>query len=234
MGAGSSAKRVVAAVVVATAVTSAAVVPARPSAGSSAAASSGSSASSSSTASRPDVEADFVNRINTLRAQKGLRQLVVDAELTAIGRRWAAHMSRNGLRHNPNFQNEVTQDWELLGENVGTGPDVPSIMEAFIKSPSHYKNLVEPRFEEVGVGVVLAGDGTVWTAHQFMQLRPGAAAPPPTTAAPRKAPTKPAPTAPAPPPAAAPAATPAPVARVSARVVFVLEQLRALDAGHPR
>lgn len=193
--------------------------------------------STSAATSNPDVERDFVDRINALRAQKGLRTLTIDDELTSIGRRWAAHMSKNGLAHNPNFQNEVAQDWALLGENVGTGSSVRSIMDAFIASPSHYKNLVEPRFEEIGVGVVIGGDGRIWTAHQFMQLRsqpaPAASKTPPPPPAPSKpratppagpgTPTAPAPSTPAPPPA-----------QLSPRVVLVLEQLRALDVGHPR
>ena len=38
----------------------------------------------------------------------------------------------------------MTQDWAKLGENVGTGPDVGSVMDAFIASPGHYANIVDP------------------------------------------------------------------------------------------
>lgn len=192
-------------------------------------------AASTSTAD-PGIEQDFINRINQLRASKGLQQLQVDAELTAIGRRWADHMSRNGLAHNPNFKNEVKQNWALLGENVGKGPDVPSIHKAFVDSPAHYKNLVEPRFEKIGVGVVVDGSGLIWTAHQFMQLQAARPAPPPpaprptTTPKPRPAPTAAPPPPPPPPPTTTTTAAPAPPPVPPPRLVLVLEQLHRLDA----
>lgn len=196
-----------------------------------------------------DAEARFVAKINQLRAQKGVQPLVVDPELTDIGRRWAQHMAEAGqISHNPDYASQVHQDWGKLGENVGMGPDVDTLFDAFVRSAGHYRNLVDPDFNRVGVGVVIAPDGTMFTAHQFMLLRGSstqAAAPPapkPTAApapprpkppapAPRPVPVRPqapaaapAPPAPAPPPAAVPA-QPAPP-----RLVSMLEVLRALDA----
>lgn len=167
-----------------------------------------------------DAEARFVARINQLRASKGVAPLVVDAELTGIGRRWAAHMAEVGqISHNPDYPNQVHQDWGKLGENVGMGPDVDSIFDAFVRSAGHYRNLVDPDFTRVGVGVAFGPDGTMYTSHQFMMLRgsstqaaPGPAPAPTTAPAPRPAPPPPAPAAPrpAPRPRPAPVAAPAP------------------------
>lgn len=197
-----------------------------------------------------DAEARFVAKINELRAQKGVPPLVVDAELTGIGRRWAQHMADAGqISHNPNYASEVHQDWGKLGENVGMGPDVDTLFDAFVRSAGHYRNLVDPDFNRVGVGVVFAPDGTLYTAHQFMMLRttssqaaPAPAPRPAVTPAPRPtAPPAPTPTprpAPRPVPASAPAAAPAPPpapptpppAPAPQRLVSMLEVLRALDA----
>lgn len=163
------------------------------------------------------AESAFVARINALRASKGLGTLEVDGELTAIARRWAARMAAAGnISHNGNFQNEVTADWVKLGENVGMGPEIDKLHRAFVASPTHYKNLVDGDYTRVGVGVVVAGDGTIFTAHQFERLASDNAvvvrtAAPPTAAAPVA-------------PVAIPAA-PAP----PAHAVEVLDQLRAFD-----
>jgi hypothetical protein len=143
------------------------------------------------------AEAEFVQRINSLRADKGLPPLGVDPELTAIARRWSAHMADEGqLSHNPNLGNEAS-NWRMLGENVGYGPTVESIHRAFVNSPHHYDNLVEAAFTVVGVGVV-ERDGQIWVTEDFKQPRAAQASPAP-------APPRPAPAAaPAPPPAAAP------------------------------
>jgi len=127
-----------------------------------------SAAGSGSTAS---MESDFVSRLNALRASKGLAPLTVDGELTGIARRWAGKMASEGqISHNPNFPNEVKQNWVKLGENVGTGPDVKSIHDAFVASQTHYKNMIDPAFTRIGVGVVTGPNGAIYTAHQFMRL----------------------------------------------------------------
>ena len=51
------------------------------------------------------------------------------------------------ISHNPNLGSEVSGDWTKLGENVGVGYDVDGLMQAFINSPAHYKNLVDPDVE---------------------------------------------------------------------------------------
>ena len=183
------------------------------------------------------AEAEFVVKINALRASKGLRQLEVHPELLALGRSWAGEMAKvDRISHNPNLANAVKADWQKLGENVGVGMTVDKLHQAFIDSPTHYKNLIDPDWTHIGVGVVLGRDGAIFTAHQFMQLRSAGAASPPATAAPRPtttAPPRPAVTAP--PTTVAPVETtttttaPPPPAAPPPRLVLVLEQLAALD-----
>src|SRR4051794_15723484 len=139
------------------------------------------------------TEAQFVADINALRASKGLPQLAVHPELVGIARDWAAQMAKaDQISHNPRLAQLVQADWQKLGENVGVGMTEDQLHQAFIDSPAHYKNLVDPDFRYIGVGVVIGRDGAIFTAHQFMQLRPApAAAATPTTAkpAPRVRPT---------------------------------------------
>ena len=65
-----------------------------------------------------------------------------------------------------------------MGENVGVGYDVSGLMQAFINSPAHYANLVDPAWTHVGVGVTFAADGRMYTTHNFMALSGGAATSP--------------------------------------------------------
>ena len=156
-----------------------------------------------------DDEAQFVSMINSLRAQKGLPALQVDAELTAIARSWAGSMAQAGdISHNPNFASWVSQDWVKLGENVGVGPDVAGLHQAFVNSPSHYRNLVDGEFTRVGVGVVRGADGMIYTSHQFMRLRSDSTAVSQPAPAPAPAPE---PVAPTPSPVPAPTAGSTPV-----------------------
>ena len=134
---------------------------------------------SSARAADPSAEAAFVAKINALRASKGLGQLTVDAGLTQIGRDWSQQMANaGGISHNLGLKDLVTANWSNLGENVGMGPNVDSLFTAFVNSPHHYENLVDPTYTHVGVGVINAGT-TMYTSHEFMALRGG---PAPTTA----------------------------------------------------
>jgi hypothetical protein len=183
------------------------------------------------------AESEFVAKINALRASKGLGQLTVHAELVALGRSWAGEMAKaDQISHNPNLSTAVKADWQKLGENVGVGMTVDKLHQAFVDSPAHYKNLVDPDFTHIGVGVVVGRDGALFTAHQFMQLRTPKAVAPTTTTAPRPPPTtRPAPVTTAAPPPPPPTSTtttstapPRPV-EPPARLVLVLERLVALD-----
>jgi uncharacterized protein YkwD len=156
---------------------------------------------------------DFVARINQLRASKGLGALSVDGELTAQANQWAGTMANAGrIFHASDLSVGITANWSKLGENVGVGGDTASLFQAFVNSPTHYDNLVDPAYTRVGVGVVHAG-GRMYTAHRFMGVAPAAAAPPPTapptTAAPLPTapPTTAAPVMTAPPTTAAPVTT---------------------------
>lgn len=165
-----------------------------------------------------DAESDFVARINDERASRGLATLTVDAELTTIARRWSGKMAASQqLAHNPNLSKEVTQDWEKLAENVGYGPDVPTIHDAFMNSSAHRTNILDPAVTHLGVGVAVDGSGQVWVTQVFMRLRGGGGggggSTSATTAAPAPAPTttarpRPAPTTTAPRPAPTTAPTP--------------------------
>jgi uncharacterized protein YkwD len=185
----------------------------------------------------PEFEAQFVSRINSLRASKGLSQLQVSGELTGVARNWTEQMVQAGqISHNPNLGSQVSGDWTKLGENVGVGYDVDGLMQAFINSAAHYKNLVDPDWSYVGVGVVMAADGRMYTTHNFMAVG-SAPPPPPPPAEPRTTTTRPpssgrttttavpdttTTTAPPPPPPPQPHPT-------AVRVAAVLDPLRSLE-----
>jgi uncharacterized protein YkwD len=123
-------------------------------------------------------EAKFVDLINASRIAGGVPALTPDSELVNVGRNWSVQMRAAGeISHNANFKNDVKAKWRKLGENVGVGPSVGELHEAFMNSPAHRKNIMDPAFTRIGIGLVYAEDGTIYVTEQFMHLADVAAAP---------------------------------------------------------
>jgi hypothetical protein len=84
------------------------------------------------------------------------------------------------LAHTPNLALGVTSNWTKLGENIGVGQDHDGIWNAFLNSPPHLANLLDPTYTSVGIGDVSTGPGNDWVVHRFMRVAAPAAPPPPT------------------------------------------------------
>jgi hypothetical protein len=193
------------------------------------------------TAADSGAESAFVSRINGIRSSKGLGPLQVYGELVGIARGWSDSMAaQQNISHNPSYTGQVSANWSKLGENVGVGYDVDGLMNAFVNSPAHYKNIVDPAYNYIGLGVSYGNDGRMYVTQDFMAMGEAPApapapepdpspAPAPTPRANRSTPPAPAPAPvaedapPVPPPVPAPPAAPT-------RVAVVLQALRAVSA----
>jgi uncharacterized protein YkwD len=122
-------------------------------------------------------EAQFVTLINQLRVSQGAPELTVNVDLVRVARGWTKKMKEAGdISHNPDLAKQVTANWRKLGENVGVGPTVEILHAAFVKSPAHYRNLVDPAFDQVGITIEYAGD-SFYVTEQFMDTDDSKAAP---------------------------------------------------------
>jgi hypothetical protein len=177
----------------------------------------------------PSAHADSVGTmldlVNGLRSSRGIPALTVDPTLTAAAQQWSIHMAAAGtLSHNANLTSMVPPGWTRIAENVGTGGSLNAVFNALVASPPHYANMTDPAFTLTGIGVVTAGNGTLWVTEDF-EARVGVSPPPPPPPAPPPAP--PATTA----PPAPPAVTAPPRPPTTVRAVPVVP---AAPAGPPR
>ncbi len=116
-------------------------------------------------------EAGFLARLNDLRTSQGLPALASNSALTGVARAWAGSMAAAGtISHNPSLAAQGPSNWARLGENVGMGPSVVSLHNAFVTSPSHFANMVNAHYDSVGVGVVMSGS-TMYVTVNFMQTQ---------------------------------------------------------------
>lgn len=122
-------------------------------------------------AARPSPEATAVELVQRARVAAGRPRLAWASDLGAVAERHAARMAaRQSIYHNANISREICC-WRSYGENVGTSIDVQRLHNAFMASSGHRNNIVNPRWREVGIGVVQGADGRVYEVQVFRQRR---------------------------------------------------------------
>lgn len=128
----------------------------------------------------PEDEALFIDHINAERAAIGLGPLVLDTSMRDAARSWTYWMSENlTLAHADDIVTGAPSNWAKVGENVGRGGTLDAVMEAFMASPSHAANVLDPSYTLVGIGVVWTDDGRLYTTHRFAATSGGQEPPPP-------------------------------------------------------
>ncbi|HVM19485.1 MAG TPA: CAP domain-containing protein [Egibacteraceae bacterium] len=124
----------------------------------------------------PDPEGQLVRSINAERKARGLPALTRNLQMVRLGRQWATTMAaRQRLYHRPDLADAVYGPYRRLGENVGYARVAGAsdaelarrIHEAFMASSGHRAHILG-RFNQVGVGVVRAGNGGMWVAVNFL------------------------------------------------------------------
>jgi uncharacterized protein YkwD len=118
-------------------------------------------------------EAALAAKINNVRRANGLRALVVVPGATDVARRWSWHLARaEALSHNPNLVSALEHAgsgaWTEIAENVGeaSSTDPGSLFSAYMASPPHKANILDPQARYLGVGVV-ERSGTAWNTLDF-------------------------------------------------------------------
>jgi uncharacterized protein YkwD len=141
--------------------------------------------SSPASADQATDEGAMFNATNTSRAQNGLGPLQYDAAASNVARAWVYQMAASGtLSHNPNLAQQITQqvtpNWTRIGENVGYGPSVDVLENAFMNSPAHKANILGD-YNRLGVGSTRDSSGQLWVVLDFVKAEPIASTDPPGT-----------------------------------------------------
>ncbi|MCY3785955.1 MAG: OmpA family protein [bacterium] len=132
---------------------------------------------------RSEPEADMLGMVGEFRADLELQPLLHHQQLASVARAWSATMDTTGrLEHNPDYTNQYPTGWLSAAENIAfvtvptTSPEslAEATMIAFqglVNSPPHYKNLTNPTFTHIGIGIHLSTD-TLWVTQNFAHYPP--------------------------------------------------------------
>jgi len=119
-------------------------------------------------ACNPVMELDAIARVNETRAALGRPPLRVTVELTRKAQLVADHLAEiGGLEHSADLSAGVTGPYSRIGENEGYGGSVEQIHTMLIHSPEHFTIMIDPRYTEIGIGIRIAADGTVYEVQEY-------------------------------------------------------------------
>jgi|SRR5579875_267553 len=105
-----------------------------------------------------EMRAAVLCLVNEQRTGRGLPKLVVSDKLDRAAQSWTDSMvDSDQFTHGAAFMNRISAagfDWTTAGENIATGYETPaSVVRAWMNSPGHCANILNPGYREVGTGV---------------------------------------------------------------------------------
>ncbi len=106
-------------------------------------------------------------------------ELVWNDQLAAAARKhskdmahndFMSHVSSDGTIFKVRIQNEGYTSYDKIGENVAAGQESVSVVVAeWMESPGHCKNIMDPRFDEMGMALEKNSAGT-WKRYWTLDL----------------------------------------------------------------
>lgn len=132
-------------------------------------------------------EVELVRLANAARQERGVKPVTIDPLLVLMARRHGTEMRDRGyFSHiSPVPENRTPRerflklllkppDYYCLGENLYQSGvlEVAKTHQGWMESPGHRENLLSPRFDRVGIGVVLDKNGASWVTQVLVGLEP--------------------------------------------------------------
>ena len=122
-----------------------------------------------------DEEHALAADVDAERAKRGLEPLRRSVALDRFARAKAVEMAARGYFGHTDPDGITFQDrmraWRwpnaYVAENIAFDRDEPHAHAAFVNSPPHYANLVDPREKRIGVAVVTVGEGQTFYVEDF-------------------------------------------------------------------
>jgi uncharacterized protein YkwD len=130
-------------------------------------------------AAKPKLSRDeqkLLDLTNRARAKAKLAPLRLNPVLCAVARAHSANMAKQGkMKHLLDGKDvfarldDAKYPWRSAGENIATGRNFKpeEIFRDWMASKSHRVNILEKKFEEIGLGVADDGKGNVYYTQVF-------------------------------------------------------------------
>lgn len=124
------------------------------------------------------LENEVIRLVNIERSKNGLGQLTGDWQLSRVGRYKSADMRDNNYfsHYSPTYGDpfKMMHDFGITfyaaGENIAMGQPTPqAVMNAWMNSTGHKANILNPQFNEIGVGAAKTTSGVIYWTQEFIR-----------------------------------------------------------------
>ncbi len=127
------------------------------------------------------LEKTAFHLINKRRAEYGLKPVQWSDNIATLARqhslnmadnRFFSHKSLNGMLIDERANALGIDRWKAIGENIafnqGFQNPVEFAVERWMKSPGHRQNILNPRWQQSGIGVAVNQDGAYYFTQVFL------------------------------------------------------------------
>ena len=117
----------------------------------------------------PSIASRLVSLVNVDRAANGLAPLGWNGALTDAATAWSGQLAATAsLAHQYLLGLAQNLGLRTVAENVYAGPaDEATIEAAFMSSPAHRANILNPVLSHIGIGVTVDASGRAWVVQDF-------------------------------------------------------------------
>ncbi|MBE9155514.1 CAP domain-containing protein [Nodosilinea sp. LEGE 06152] len=118
------------------------------------------------------IAQELLRLVNAERQRVNAPPLVLNEKLTAAAQRHAQDMATSRRMSHTGSDGSTMRSridatgyrWSTIGENVAMGqPTAAAVMSAWMNSPGHRQNILNPAFTELGVGQATGSGRIYWT-----------------------------------------------------------------------
>ncbi|EGT3850414.1 CAP domain-containing protein [Clostridioides difficile] len=120
---------------------------------------------------------EVVDLVNIERAKAGLNPLTLDSSISNVATKKSQDMiDNNYFSHNsPTYGSPFDMlkkfgiSYKTAGENIAMGQKTPKeVVNAWMNSEGHRKNIMNPNFSKIGVGVAQKNGGSIYWTQIFV------------------------------------------------------------------
>lgn len=120
---------------------------------------------------------EVVDLVNIERAKAGLNPLTLDSSISNVATKKSQDMiDNNYFSHNsPTYGSPFDMlkkfgiSYKTAGENIAMGQKAPKeVVNAWMNSEGHRKNIMNPNFSKIGVGVAQKSGGSIYWTQIFV------------------------------------------------------------------